>query len=283
MSIFEDIIQRLRLLQSVSDVKSSLDESETLIFELCEATIRITELILDPMENAVISYSADDATIVGLMVKQYKGFKKIVEAFESEMFDAEIVYFRINYEAYIKMLYLILEGKEARKEYRLKSYRNRYNEYKEKRDDSISSVFCNKFVADVMADGFSLADFDSVKNWGLGNMSFKGLVTKFQQQELYNILYGVFSDPIHSDWGEIRQLHLKSRERGKYVVSLDGTSFPMQIVSIFISMHLCSLREYMTWHNNESGYSFDDCYFGLVEELHRVTELVCAYYGSLYE
>ena len=47
--------------------------------------------------------------------------------------------------------------------------------------------------------------------------------SKFQKIEeiegegLYNSLYAIISDSIHSDWGETRQLYLKKQEEKDYM------------------------------------------------------------------
>ena len=47
---------------------------------------------------------------------------------------------------------------------------------------------------------------------------------EFEDKSLYGSLYGMASDSIHSDWGDIRQLYLrKASEQNSYIIPEDIT------------------------------------------------------------
>ena len=63
-----------------------------------------------------------------------------------------------------------------------------------------------KFLELLKADGFTIEDLENNKKWKLDGKSFKQLQQELDNEELYSSVYGMASDPIHSDWGEISQL-----------------------------------------------------------------------------
>lgn len=277
MMQIEVLTRKFKAIRSVGD----LDSVDNLIKAICDTVFRVSLIIVDPMKDSLISYEPNDATIVGLMVKQHKCFRRLIDAYERGSLGIDISHFRVNLEAYVKMLYLINGGEEARKEFRIKSYKNRYEEYKRGGEDAISTVFYNKFLTDLAADGLNLSDLDCVTNWHLGNTSFRGLLKKIDREEIYNLAYGLMSDPIHSDWGDIRQNHLQYRNNGQYVIRLDENIYPLRINLSFVYMHLYSLTDFITWNSKELNNPMREC-SELIAEIRRVTDLVAKYYEDHY-
>ena len=129
MTVFEKFIQQLKQYDSLGAIQSRFQDSSGIINELGTITVLCSKKIIDPDPDNFIRYAPNDATVVGLFVKLHKGLEILFSAHNSGALDAVWPLMRINFEAYIKMRYLIREGKDAQKEYRLKSYKNRYKMY----------------------------------------------------------------------------------------------------------------------------------------------------------
>ena len=125
LAIISGIIDSLKSINSITDA-----QVKDLIAKVVSYTVNLSELTIDPDPNNCVVYSPDEATVVGLFVKQHKGFVMLTDAHYSGRLDSCWPIIRINYEAYIKMKYLIQEGKSAQREYRLLSFKNRYDIYK---------------------------------------------------------------------------------------------------------------------------------------------------------
>ena len=123
------------------------------------------------------------------------------------------------------MKYLIIHGETAQHEYRLLSYKDRYKFYEQTKDeDNIYFKSRNaKFLNNLQDDGFSLDDLKPIiGKKAFGGKTFRDLVRDLDDDRLYTSLYGILSDPIHSDWGEISQVYLcRSSEDDVYVPNLD--------------------------------------------------------------
>ena len=107
------------------------------------------------------------------------------------------------------------------RDFRLKSYRKRYEIYKktESKGNGVSFVGNQKFIEDIAQDGFSLEEIRNTKkkDKNFKEISEKASKDSFSKEEIdliYDTAYGVSSDAIHSDWEELRQLYLNIDDSG---------------------------------------------------------------------
>lgn len=240
--------------------------------------------IIDPEPDNFIQYEPNDAVIVGLYIKQHKGLSLLLDAHNEGKLDAAWPLIRINYEAYIKMRYLIMEGPEAQRDYRLKSYKNRYKMYEEhsSANNPVMDVFLYKFLNDIKNDGFTTDDFASVKFWAqFGGKKLDALMKIFEPEDIYRPGYGLESDSVHSDWGDIRQLHLEPSD-GRYVVKIEPKKYHGRGILSCIYLHLQSTAAFLEWYKTDFGAEIlfaED----LVSELKRVSELLMEHFVDIYE
>ncbi len=210
---------------AIKDVEPLLDDNNKLIYPLCDRTLFVISkcIDLDPENDFV--FGNNKATIAGLFIKQVKLFKELYEAYKEGKMYLCVILQRIIYEAFIKMEYLIKYGDEAQKTYRSYSYKDRnkfYEEYKTSKEGYLK-VRNKKYLYDLEDDGFTIDDIKNSKK-SFGGKNFSQLMEEFEDRALYTSLYGMASDPIHSDWGEIRQLYLiRISEPNSYVIPEDFT------------------------------------------------------------
>lgn len=240
--------------------------------------------IIDPDPDNFILYDPDDATVVGLFVKLHKGLKVLLSAHFSGTLDALWPLIRINYEAYIKMRYLIREGKDAQKEYRLKSYKNRYKMYQKYNDggNSVTDVFLYKFLNDINDEGFTIKDFGESTSWkAFGGKSFEELMKEFEPAENYLSGYALESDSIHSDWGDVRQLHLQP-SNGRFFVKIEPKQYHGRVILACIYLHLQAIESFLNWYKNDFGA---EIVFAeeLITELKRVSQMLMLHFIDIYK
>ena len=214
------MISPFDIFQKPEDVKPYIDENEKLILPICDNIVFALGKSLDPLEEDFVSYDRNQATVLGIFVKQYQLFQSFVRASRDCDMSATIIFQRIIYEAYIKMQYLIKYGEDAQKEYRLCSYKNRYKLYQSNIEapNDIARIAIEKFKADINNEEFSIEDIaNAKKKWAFGGKNISQLVEEFDQKEIYTSVYGYLSDSIHTDWGETRQLYLQETEETSFV------------------------------------------------------------------
>ena len=265
-------------------IQSRFQDSCGIIDELGTITVMCSRKIIDPDPENFIQYDPDDATVVGLFIKLHKGLEVLFNAHNSGSLDAVWPLIRINYEAYIKMKYLIRDGKEAQKEYRLKSYKNRYKMYKEYNDggNAVTDVFLYKFLNDINDEGFAIKDFENNTSWkAFGGKSFEELLKEFEPAENYLSGYALESDSIHSDWGDIRQLHLQPCN-GRFVIKIEPERYHGRVILACIYLQLQASESFLDWYKTDFGAEIEYA-ADLIKELKRVSEMLMRHFIDIYK
>ncbi len=284
MSVFEEIINHFAQYKDLAAVQKQFKDSSGIIDELCLYTLMCSQKIIDPDPDNYIQYDPDDATVVGLLIKQHKGLEQLIQAHKSGTLDVAWPFIRINYEAYIKMRYLIREGKTAQRDYRLKSYKNRYKMYEKynKKGNGVTDVFLYKFLDDIKAEGFTIQDFQTITSWkAFEGKSFENLMKEFEPEELYLSSYALGSDSIHSDWGDIRQLHLHELD-GLFAVKIDPEKYHGRVILSCVNLHLQALENFLQWYKTDFGAEIDHAEV-LITELQRVSRILLSHFLDVYE
>ncbi len=267
--------------KNIEDIAPLMDKDDKLLYPLVDNTIFVLNKIIDPYEDYVTLFGNNDATIAGLFIKQVKLFKDLYNTYKSGDTHLYLILYRIIYEAFIKMKYLIEHGAEAQKDYRLYSFKDRYNFYKETKDkkDGYFQVRNNKFLLDLEAEGFTLKDLENLKK-SFGGKSMRLLIEEIDGKGLYNSLYAMMSDTIHSDWGEIRQMYLQKNEAEnmyclKFEDEIHGRIF-VPMAQIIID----AAESYTKWtKHNEVIVALQP----LLLEMKRMFSLLGEYYQYIYK
>lgn len=205
------------MLTKYTNIKTKQDvipllSDNNFVLSICENLTFLVEKSISPTEDTYISCHREQAPVLGLYVKIYKFWKECLDVYKRGEFGVYIVYGRILYEAFTKMVYLIVNGKEAQDDFRLTSYKKRINAYNktEKKVDGVNLVRNTKLLDDLKADGFTIDDLKTIhpKNFKTIQNLVDQTYTQEERDLIYTLAHGLSSDAIHSDWGELRQIHL---------------------------------------------------------------------------
>lgn len=266
--------------RNIEDIAPLMDKDEKLLYPLVDNTIFVLNKIIDPYEDQVILLGNNDATVVGLFIKQFKLFKDLYNAYKSGNTHLCMILNRIIYEAFIKMKSLIAHGIEAQKDYRLYSFKNRYNFYKETKDkkDGYSLVRNKKFLLDLEEEGFTLDDLKNLKR-SFGGKNMSQLIEEIDGKGLYNSLYAMMSDTIHSDWGETRQMYLQKNEDNMYFPKYEKEEIHGRILVPVVQIIISSTESFIKWrkYNEYNGF-----FQPLLLEMKRMFYLLGEYYMHIY-
>lgn len=264
-------------------------EDNTFVLSLCENLSFLMNRSISPNNNEYISCPRAYAPILGLYVKIYKFWKECLNVYKRGEIGIYIAYGRILYEAYIKMLYLMYNGTEALNEFRLISYKNRISAYKKTNNSSegIDLVRNIKFLEDLQADGFTINDLKYAHP-----RTFKSIqeiaektYTKEEKDILYTLIYGLSSDAIHSDWGELRQIHLNDIGDGMMMPNIDEITYNhYRIILPMADIVSQAIQVFIPFINETKEIIIAGNFFvTTAEEIRRVICLVFEHVADEYE
>lgn len=258
------------------DVKPLL-ESNDFIYSICDNVLFIMKCCID---NKLI-FDSNQATVSGLFNKQYRLFCHFVDCYKSNKIEVCFTLQRIIYEAFIKMQYLIKNGVEVQKQYRENSYRNRLDFYEKTKNaqHGYFKVRNKKFLLDLEEECLSIDDIKkSSKPFPPMNKLIEELERYDKNEEennskFYKSIYGIPSDSIHSDWGEIRQLYLeKGNIYNEYYVKVNEiTGRHYRYLIPFAEIMIESTTNYIDWLNPNSKLN---AFHPLLSELKRIIILI---------
>ena len=219
-------------IKTKEDIIEQLKTNKEFVYSICDNVIYIMKSCIDVDEENYLVFDANQATVLGLFNKQYRLFCHFIECHKSDKIEICLILQRIVYEAFLKMQYLINNGEVAQKQYRVYSYRNRWEVYEHTNNMEITHGYLkvrnSKFLSDLEEEGLSIND---IKSSNKPFPSMPKLIEELEEYDakgkennsiFYKSLFGIPSDSIHSDWGEIRQLYLdKGPTPNKYYVDID--------------------------------------------------------------
>ena len=124
-----------------------------------------------------------------------------------------------------------------------------------------------KFLQDLKDDGFEIADCEKIsKSRRHKKKNMSHLIAEFDNEKLYTSLYGLTSDSIHSDWGDIRQVYISKTDDGNYVPMI-YTNKHFRILIPLVDLMIDASLAFLKWDKNQS-------YISVFSEHKRVVNLI---------
>lgn len=265
-------------IKTIADLEGLLDDDNLFIIPLCKSIVTLTSKFLDPYNDSYITVDRNHATVMGLLVKILKCYQECVKLYEEEKCELISLYSRIIYEAFIKMKYLIKYGEKTQKHYRLISYKSRFDFYIKTKDEEGERknyywVRNKKFLDALSEDGFTLEDLGTVKNWKLDGKNFRQLLQEIESDELYTSLYGIGSDSVHSDWGEIRSFHLMGKE-DTMCAKVEYYKPHYRVIIHLGRIQIDATIAYIEWFEKELESKILSPFLELLLDLERVIDII---------
>ncbi|MBR6456676.1 MAG: hypothetical protein IKS72_07115, partial [Prevotella sp.] len=191
--------------------------------------------------------------------------------------------------AFTKMVYLIVNGKEALDDFRLTSYKNRINAYNktEKEVDGVNLVRNTKLLDDLKVDGFTIEDLKTThsKNFKTILNFVNQTYTQEEKDLIYTLGYGLSSDAIHSDWGELRQIHLSNIGDEMMIPNIGERIYNHYRIILpiadIISMAIQAFVPYI--NETREVVLVGNALVSMAEEIQRVLRLIFEHIKDLYK
>ncbi len=259
------------------------------VLSLCDNLTFLMRKSISPNDDDYISCPRERAPILGLYVKIYKFWKECLDVYKRGELGIYIIYERILYEAFTKMVYLIINGKEALDDFRLTTYKNRIIVYNktEKNDDGVNLVRNTKLLDDLKADGFTTEDLKSIipKNFKTILNFVNQTFTQEEKDLIYTLKYGLSSDAIHSDWGELRQIHLNDIGDGMMVPNIDERVYNhYRIILPIADIISLTIQAFVPYINESKTVVIaGDALVSMAEDIQRVLRLFFEHVKDEYE
>lgn len=200
-------------------------------------------------------FTPNEATILGLTVRMYKLYNICFNAYLNKRNEEITLFNRMMYESYITLHYLIKNGSDIQKKYRLVGYCNHFKLLNDKIITN-SNVFGIKQIYDIRLhnDGFTIGDlkdeFAHNKNGKIHEKGFRGVfedVTTSEDKDHYLIFYGFGSDSSHPNWNDSLNYDVEF-QNGYYIPKLEcGTKDgfnEMKLIALFLLDSLILFQEY---------------------------------------
>lgn len=203
-------------------------------------------------------YSLNESTIVGSITRIVKFYQEYVKYHELNKLEIQSLFARPMYESFIITKYLIKNGTESQRNFRLVSYRARYQNFKKlmELDDNEHPIIKRqlmKLETKLEVDGFTIEDLElednkrNNKKWKLDGKSFWKIHSEVDNEDLYSFIYGVGSDAVHGNWQEIFDFHLTRKKNG-YFGFLNYEKCDCRVIVPMNSIVIESLLEFMNWN-----------------------------------
>ena len=203
-------------------------------------------------------YNLNESTIVGSITRIVKFYQEYVKYQELNKLEIQSLFARPMYESFIITKYLIKNGTESQRNFRLVSYRARHQNFKKlmELDDNEHSIIKRqlmKLETKLKVDGFTIEDLElednkrNNKKWKLDGKSFWKIHSEVDNEDLYSFIYGVGSDAVHGNWQEIFDFHLTRKEDG-YFGFLNYEKCDCRVIVPMNSIVIESLLEFMNWN-----------------------------------
>ena len=203
-------------------------------------------------------YNLNECTIVGSLIRIIKYYKEILINYEQNKSEIINLFVRPLYESLITIKYLIINGEESQKNFRLISYKARFEVLKKQEDfegkDSLQfKRLLSKINAKLDLDELTFSDLelenkkDYKKKWKLDGKSFRDINKEVDIDYFYSSTYGVSSDTIHGNWQEIIDYHLTKKENG-YFGYLNYEKCDYRILVFINIIIIQSVLNFLKWN-----------------------------------
>lgn len=232
------------------------EELNKYIIQYCNDLSELVDLLSHLINNETHPnyYNLNEATIVGSITRIIKLYKEIIHNYELNKSEILALFVRPFYESFIISKYLIRNGEESQRNFRIVSYKSRFDNFKilNNQNNLIIKRQLFKLNAKLKEDGFTISDLEKEdkksQKWKLDGKSFWKIHSEVDFTEMYSFIYGVGSDSVHGNWQEIIDFHLTEKGKG-YFGFLNYEKCDCRAVITINTILIESILEFLEWNN----------------------------------
>jgi hypothetical protein len=217
MNEIERIIDRydqLDLDTELSTFKGLMQLSRRFYFDMAELYDCFTRL--SNTDRNPSGFVANDAAILGLLVRTWKLLKQICRHYQDNDGDMIAQLDRQVVESAVTAIYLMKGDDDRIVDYRRCGYKSRIQTLADAKSDSgfYDTKPGRRLVASIEAklarDGFDTDSFadQKARRWKVGGKSFRDIFAEVDNHRLYKHVYGMSSESLHGSWADSLDHHL---------------------------------------------------------------------------
>ena len=162
-------------------------------------------------------FSIDDAPILGLLVRTWKLLQLIVWIYKEDSAEHAAIAERSLIEVAVTATYLIGADKSTMEDYRRCSYRNRFRMLEQAASGSeyyrskAGQRLLRSINEKLEQEGLDINSFEQqIQNhWRVQGKTFHMIFKEVVGEELYAVVYGIFSESVHGSWQDVRNFSLR--------------------------------------------------------------------------
>lgn len=257
MEELNDIFEKYQQSPFDSTIKTE-DELNKLAIQYLKDLAELADILcrLINHETHPNYYTLNESTVVGSLTRIIKLYKELISNFEENKLEIVTLFARPLYESFIILKYLIRNGNESQKNFRLISYKSRYENFKllSQEIDQTHPIIQRQLLKlnrKLQEDGLNIEDLETENNkknsWKLDGKSFWKIHSEVDFKEMYSFIYGTGSDAIHGNWQEIMDFHLTKKGNG-YFSFLNYEKCDCRVIVPISTIIIESLLEFLEWN-----------------------------------
>lgn len=261
MKELSDIFEKYELV-SLNEISASEELLNDFLIELSRDLGDLIDSLsrVHNTESHPNYYSLNESTVVGSVIRIIKLFKESVNFYQQNKLELLSQFIRPMYESFIIAKYLMRNGENSQRNFRLTSYRARYENFKKLYElkDGIHPLIQRqlaKLNTKLEVDAFTIEDLikesKKKKAWKLDGKSFWKIHKEVDNKDLYSFIYGVGSDAVHGSWQEIVDFHLTRKEEG-YFGFLNFEKCDCRILVPLNSIVIECMQEFAVWNETSN-------------------------------
>jgi len=189
------------------------------VAEIYDFITRVKNIARNPL-----GFSADDAPILGLLVRVWKLLKEVIRYYEEDNAEIIGVLERPLIECAVTATYLMIAPPEVIEDYRKCSYKDRLRILRDLEagspffDTKAGKRLLSSVQEKLQIENLTPQDFETQKKhrWRIQGKSFYDIFAEVEHADLYACTYGMMSESVHGSWNESMDWCLVRKEDGSY-------------------------------------------------------------------
>ncbi|NQU05881.1 MAG: hypothetical protein HQ568_07295 [Calditrichaeota bacterium] len=273
-----EILEWIQNNDPLPEMNSESDFSKFAV-DICNRVLYLLKISASLCHSDYRGYSIDEAPIIGLFVRIFKLYDALTYHYCENHGEIVVLFKRPIFESYVTMNYLIKNGLESCRSYRMSSFASAIKHYrhinrKKENDIQLSPIeerIMWKISNRLKENNFTFEKLDKNRNWRIDGKSFKDLLRSLNNLDseiAYNFVYSSGSSYIHGDWYDVKIMHLYE-ENGEYFPKLEHDRVHVMYVNPSTSLCLTAIIDFLEWSKTDTDGQVTDIAHHLIDILNN--------------